>query len=175
MSVEEHKARAPKEVPCAVITASDTRTPETDDAGQYVRGSLERAGHSVTYYAVVKDEKEAILGALEEALRAAAVVIINGGTGLAPRDVTIEAVETRLDKRLEGFGEIFRWLSYQEIGSSAMMSRAMAGVIGEHFVACLPGSPRAVRLAVDKLLLPELGHIVQQVRAGRRGGGHTNH
>jgi molybdenum cofactor biosynthesis protein B len=166
MSVEEHKARAPRRVSCAVITASDTRTEETDDAGRYVQEALQGAGHEVTYYAVVRDERDAIRKSVEEALDRADVIIINGGTGLTPRDVTIETLEPMLEKRLEGFGELFRWLSYGEIGSAAMMSRAMAGVVRGRFVACLPGSPKAVRLAVEKLLLPELGHIVQQLRPG---------
>lgn len=172
MSVEEHKAMAPRRVVCAVITASDTRTEETDDAGRYVTEALRRAGHQVTYYAVVRDEEEAVRGALEEALDKASVVIINGGTGLTPRDVTIETVEPLMEKRLEGFGELFRWLSYREIGSAAMMSRALAGVVRGCFVACLPGSPAAVRLGMEKLLLPELGHIVQQVRAGQESHEH---
>jgi molybdenum cofactor biosynthesis protein B len=175
MSVEEHKAEAPRSVHCAVITASDTRTEETDDAGQYVREALQQAGHEVTYYAVVKDEREAIRRAVEEALGRASVVIINGGTGLTPRDITIETLEPMMEKRLEGFGELFRWLSYQEIGSAAMMSRAMAGVVRGCLVACLPGSPAAVRLAVEKLLLPELGHIVQQLQVGRGAKGRDRH
>ncbi len=168
MSVEEHKAHAPRQVSCGVITASNSRTEATDDAGQYVQRALREAGHQVTYYSVVKDEKEAIRRALEAALETASAVIINGGTGLAPTDVTIESVEPLFDKKLEGFGEIFRSLSYRDIGSPAIMTRAMAGVFQGRFVVCLPGSPQAVRLAVEKLLLPELGHIVQQLRSGGR-------
>lgn len=166
MSVEEHKARAPERIRCAVVTASTSRTEETDEAGQFVRRALSDAGHNVVYYRVVKDDPVAIGVAVAEGLEQASVVIVNGGTGLAPGDVTIETVEPLLEKRLDGFGELFRWLSHEEIGSAAMMSRALAGVTRGRFVACLPGSPAAVRLALEKLLLPELGHIVQQLAAG---------
>ncbi len=174
MSVEEHKAWAPRRVSCAVITASDSRTEESDDAGRYVQQALTDAGHEVTFYSVVKDEEGAIKAALGRAMERASVIIVNGGTGLAPRDVTIETVEPLIEKRLEEFGEIFRWLSYQDIGSAAIMSRALAGVVGDRFVACLPGAPKADRLAVEKLLLPEIGHIVQQLqrKSGDEEHGH---
>ncbi len=145
---------------CGVITVSNSRTEATDDTGRGIREALERAGHMVAFYAVVKDDVAAIRGTLEEALREADVVLTNGGTGLAPTDVTLEALEPLWSKRLEGFGEIFRWLSYREIGTPAMMSRAAAGVIQGGFVACLPGSPSGARMAVEQVLLPELGHIV---------------
>lgn len=165
--MEEHKAQAPSHLSCAVITASNTRTEKTDDSGRYAQRALRDAGHRVAFYAVVKDESDALRGALETALGKASVVIVNGGTGLSPTDVTIETVAPLLDKRMDGFGELFRWLSYRDIGSAAILSRALAGVIGEAFVACLPGSPGAVRLALEEVLLPELGHIVQQIsRAG---------
>lgn len=169
VSVEEHKVGAPTHLSCAVITASNTRTEATDDSGQYVRGALKEAGHLIAYYVVVKDDPEAIRGALESALGVASVVVVNGGTGLSPTDVTIETLAPLFDKRIDGFGEAFRWLSFQDIGSAAIMSRATAGVIDAAFVACLPGSPKAVRLAMKELILPELGHIMQQITVDSRG------
>lgn len=171
MAAEKHKAHAPRSVRCGVITASNTRTPETDTAGQYLQDALRAAGHEVTFYRVVKDDEGAIGEALEEALEAAWVVLISGGTGLAPTDVTIEAVGPYLEKRMEGFGEVFRWLSFQEIGTAAILSRATAGVARGRFVACLPGAPKAVRLALEKVLLPELGHVAHQLGLGEAEGG----
>ncbi len=169
MSVEEHKARAPTHLAVAVITASNTRTEETDDAGRYAQGALRDAGHEIAFYAVVKDDSWEIREALEAALPQASVVIVSGGTGLSPTDVTIETIAPLFQKELDGFGELFRSSSYQDIGTSAIMSRATAGVIEGKFVVCLPGSPKAVRLAMEKILLAELGHIVEQLSGGPHG------
>lgn len=163
MGEAHHKAHAPSRVRCAVITASSTRTAEDDAAGRLLQDLLAEAGHPVAFYRVVPDDVAAIQAAVREAAEAARVVLVTGGTGLAPTDVTVEAVTPLLDRRLPGFGELFRWLSYQEIGTAAILSRALAGVVEGRFVACLPGSPAGARLALEQVLLPELGHIVQQI------------
>jgi molybdopterin adenylyltransferase len=142
-----------------VITASDTRTPENDESGKLIRTMVEAAGHRVTHYEIAKDDAPRIRDAIAKALAKADAVIVNGGTGIASRDTTIEVIRPMLTKELEGFGELFRMLSYQEIGSAAMMSRAIAGIADSKIVAALPGSPAGCRLALEKLLLPELGHI----------------
>jgi molybdenum cofactor biosynthesis protein B len=144
-----------------VVTVSDTRTPVTDDSGRYLRGVLERAGHEVTDYRIVRDEV-AVIRAHLRALRRRGrvrVVVMTGGTGLTPRDRTFEAVDGLFDKRLDGFGELFRSLSWRRIGSAAMLSRAVAGTIGRMAVFSVPGSAAAVRLAATRLILPEIGHI----------------
>jgi len=159
-AVEEHKAHAPKSVRCAVITISDSRTEATDESGALLRKLLSDAGHRVEFLKIVKDEAGPIGDAVDEAARRAEAILTNGGTGLAPRDVTIETLEPKLDKVLPGFGELFRMLSYDRIGSAAMMSRALAGVYKGKLLFCLPGSPDAVALAMERLVLPELGHAV---------------
>ncbi len=148
-----------------VLTCSDTRTPETDISGQLIQTLLKEQGHHVVSYHVVKDEPGQILfritlGTTNDAIRA---VIVNGGTGISRRDSTFEAVDGLLEKRLSGFGEIFRLLTYQEIGSSAMMSRATAGIMKGRILFSIPGSENAVRLAMQKLILPELGHLVNEL------------
>ena len=141
---------------------SDTRTPETDTSGQRIRTLLEAAGHHVLAYAILPDEPARIGARLDEYLADPAIeaVIVSGGTGLAPRDTTYEAVASRLEKRIDGFGELFRMLSYEQIGSAAMLSRAVAGIGRGTVVASLPGSTAAVELAMTKLLVPELGHML---------------
>ena len=161
----EHKSHAPESIGCMVITCSDTRTPETDISGQLIQTLLKEQGHHVVSYHVVKDEPGQILfritlGTTNDAIRA---VIVNGGTGISRRDSTFEAVDEILEKRLSGFGEIFRLLTYQEIGSSAMMSRATAGIMKGRILFSIPGSENAVRLAMQKLILPELGHLVKEL------------
>ncbi len=148
-----------------VITCSDTRTPETDTSGQLIQKLLKDQGYTVVSYHVVKDEPGQILfriaqGTSNNAIRA---IIINGGTGVSRRDSTFEAVDEILEKRLSGFGEIFRLLTYQEIGSSAIMSRATAGIVKGRVLFSIPGSENAVRLAMQKLILPELGHLVNEL------------
>ena len=142
-----------------VITASDTRDAAGDESGRLIRELLEGAGHRVTHYEVLPDTPERIAEVVRERLRDLDGLIINGGTGIAPRDSTIEALRPLIDKELEGFGELFRALSFKEIGSAAFLSRAMAGISGGKIVVALPGSPNACRLAMEKLLLPELGHM----------------
>ncbi|PFJ19477.1 molybdenum cofactor biosynthesis protein [Bacillus cereus] len=162
MSVNEHKKQAPKEVRCKIVTISDTRTEETDKSGQLLYELLKEAGHTVTAYEIVKDDKESIQQAVLAGYHKedVDVVLTNGGTGITKRDVTIEAISVLLDKEIVGFGELFRMISYSEdIGSSAMLSRAIGGTIGRKVVFSMPGSSGAVRLAMNKLILPELGHI----------------
>jgi len=142
-----------------VITASDTRTVDSDESGRLIKAMLEAASHEVAYYEIIRDEPARIAKAISEHLADLDGVIVNGGTGIAARDSTFEAVRSLLDKELPGFGELFRMLSYQEIGSAAFLSRATAGIRAGKIVVSLPGSPDACRLGLEKLLLPELGHI----------------
>jgi len=162
MSHKEHRHAAPASVGCAVITVSDTRDPDTDESGRIIKDLLTEAGHEVIAYTIVKDEPRQILGELAMLVerRSCKAVIFNGGTGIAARDTTFDALSGALEKRLDGFGEIFRYLSYQDIGASAIMSRAMAGVYRGRIIVSLPGSPAAVRLAMEKLIVPELAHMV---------------
>jgi len=159
-----HPDRVEMTVTCAVITVSDTRSPETDRSGQLIKQLLIDAGHAVTEYTILKDEPAQIQAQLEVLGNSSVdAVIFNGGTGIAPRDTTYDAIESLLEKILPGFGELFRFLSYQEIGSRAIASRAIAGVYQGKLVFSLPGSTNAVRLGVQKLILPELAHLVSQL------------
>lgn len=162
---EEHKAHAPRSVGCVVITCSDTRTPETDASGTRIMQMLKEAGHTVIGYHLVKDEPAKIKAKITSAVidQKVQAIILNGGTGISRRDSTFEAVDAMLEKRLDGFGEIFRHLTYQEIGSPAIMSRATAGIIKGRVLFSIPGSENAVRLAMEKLILPELGHLVKEL------------
>jgi molybdenum cofactor biosynthesis protein B len=143
-----------------VLTASDTRTLRDDKSGQLIKQMFEDAGHRVEFYRIVRDEAEAIAAIIVEHLGNLDAMIVTGGTGVAPRDVTADVVRKLLDTELPGFGEIFRMLSYQEIGSAALASRALAGMRNGKFLAALPGSTGGCRLAMEKLILPELGHLV---------------
>jgi molybdenum cofactor biosynthesis protein B len=162
---EEHKEHALQGVRCAVLTVSDTRTDETDASGRAIIELLGEAGHSPFHGGIVRDELDAIVERARELLADLEVqaLVVNGGTGIGGRDVTIEAIEPLIDKQLVGFGELFRMLSYREIGSAAMMSRAIAGVAGGKLVFCVPGSEKACRLAVTELIAPELGHALWEV------------
>ena len=161
----EHKKHAPVSVTCFVLTVSDTRTPETDTGGQTIRQLLEGAGHTVTGHAIVKDEPLEVTARVREQLHdgRTQVIITTGGTGITSRDGTFEAIDQLLEKRLDGFGELFRMLSFAEIGSAAMMSRATAGTSARKAIFVLPGSPAGVRLAMERLILPELGHVAGQL------------
>ncbi len=161
----EHKASAPRSVGCFVLTISDSKTAETDTSGILIRELLAGAGHSVVGHAIVKDEPDEVSAVVREGCADPAVqaFILRGGTGLTSRDSTFEAVEALLDKRLTGFGELFRVLSYQEVGAAAMLSRAQAGVVNGRALFSLPGSPNACRLALEKLILPELGHVLREI------------
>jgi molybdopterin adenylyltransferase len=161
----EHKAKSPSIVNCAVVTVSDTRTHETDASGAMIRKLLGEQGHRVESFHLVKDEPselKRILSVLAQKPDVQAV-ILNGGTGISKRDGTYDVVAGLLEKRLDGFGELFRYLSYLEIGSAAILSRAVAGAYRGRVVISIPGSEAAVRLAMEKLILPELGHLVREV------------
>jgi molybdenum cofactor biosynthesis protein B len=164
--VDEHKAHAPARVHCVVCTVSDSKTPETDTSGRLIRELIGAAGHEVVGYRLVRDEPSQVHAVIHEACTHPGVqaVIFTGGTGIAARDQTFEAIDALLEKRLPGFGELFRQLSYQEIGSAAMLSRALAGVRAGRVIFSLPGSPAACRLAVERLILPELSHIAGLLR-----------
>ena len=161
----EHKAQAPSSVACYVLTVSDTRTPDTDSSGRAIRDLLEAAGHAVSGHAIVRDEPARVAAAVRAGLEDARtqVIVTTGGTGVTSRDGTFDAIDGLLDTRLDGFGELFRMLSFQEIGSAAMLSRATAGTSARKAIFVLPGSEHAVRLAMTRLILPELGHLVQQL------------
>jgi molybdenum cofactor biosynthesis protein B len=163
-SADEHRRQAPTSVHCFVVTVSDTRTEATDSSGRLIADLLRAAGHEVSGRAIVKDDVSLVRSTIERQLARAEVqvVITTGGTGISSRDTTFEAVDALLEKRLEGFGELFRMLSFQEIGAAAMLTRATAGLTAGRIIIALPGSEPAVRLAMEKLLLPELGHLVQQ-------------
>lgn len=166
MGAKDHReqARSQGSVPVAIVTVSDTRTPETDTSGQTIRQLLEEAGHRVVGYRIVKDEPEQVAQALEDFVAGEArLVLFNGGTGISARDRTYDVISRVLEKTLPGFGEIFRMLSYQEIGSAAMMSRATAGVYRGTVIVSMPGSTNAVKLAMTRLVLPEIQHLAWEI------------
>jgi len=166
MSVHEHKEKGKKSIRCFVITVSDTRDESTDTSGQTIKKFLADEAHETTGYRIVKDEPVEIEKLLNEALGRSDVdaVIVNGGTGIAPRDGTYEVVSRFVEKKLDGFGEIFRYLSYLDIGSAAVMSRATAGTARGKVLISVPGSSGAVKLAMEKLILPEIRHMVSQLQ-----------
>ena len=165
MSVASHRRTAPGRVRCFVLTVSDTRTLATETSGRTIASLLEAAGHHVTGRQVVRDDPAEVTRVLREELdRAdARVLITTGGTGISARDSTYEAAIALFEKELVGFGELFRMLSFADIGSAAMLSRATAGIAGRSAIFVLPGSEAAVRLAMTRLILPELGHVVGEV------------
>ena len=164
MSHLEHKELAPRSVRCYVVTVSDTRTAETDTGGRAIADLLQAAGHEIVGRTIVGDDPELVRGTIERQLAnpQVQVIITTGGTGITSRDSTYEAVSGLLDKRLDGFGELFRMLSFEQVGAAAMLSRACAGLVAGRIVVALPGSEAAVRLAVERLLIPELGHLVRE-------------
>jgi molybdenum cofactor biosynthesis protein B len=166
MAAEEHRRKAESQgsVPIAIVTVSDTRTPESDTSGQAIRELAEAAGHTIVGYRIVKDEPEQVAAVLGDfAAGPARLIIFNGGTGISRRDRTYDVISKALEKTLPGFGELFRMLSFQEVGSAAMMSRATAGVYRDKVVISAPGSPNAVRLAMEKLILPEIQHLAWEL------------
>lgn len=170
-STTEHRAQAPAVIRCFVLTVSDTRTLETDKGGALIAELLKNAGHLVVARAIVTDTEAEISNAVRAAIydtQEPEVVIITGGSGIGPRDVTPEALRPLLTKEMPGFGEIFRMLSWDEVGPASMLSRAFAGVLGRTLLFVLPGSTNAVRLAMEKLIVPELGHLIREVRPERR-------
>jgi molybdenum cofactor biosynthesis protein B len=192
MGVDDHKAYAPAAaaVRIFIITASDSRTPETNQGGRLVRQLAERAGFAVTGESLLPDERDAIQGAVSRIVDegAADAILLTGGTGIASRDTTVEAVAGLLHKRIDGYGELFRMLSFAEIGPAAMLSRAVGGSVGRVAVFLMPGSPAGVRLAMERLILPELTHVVGELSRkdkhgqephgdphGDHGHGHSHH
>ena len=171
-SSNQHREQAKgKTARCAVLTVSDTRQADNDAGGKLIIDTLKQAGHTVSDYTIVRDEPDLIdhqlkswLSLTDSSLTPQAppldLIITTGGTGIAQRDTTVEVVRRLLDKELEGFGELFRMLSYEQVGPAAMLSRAVAGLAGETLIFTLPGSPNAIRLAMDKLIVPELPHMV---------------
>ena len=157
-------AEQEESVDVAIVTGSDTRTPEDDINGIYLREELTTEGHSITAYDIVKDEPDQIEITLEKLVGSKArIIIFNGGTGITPRDRTFDVLDRKLEKRLTGFGELFRMLSYEQVGAAAMLSRATAGVYQGKLIVSIPGSPKAVELAWEKLIKPELKHLAWEV------------
>lgn len=165
-SSAEHRSESPTLLNCAVLTISDTRTLETDTGGQTILEMLNSAGHAVMTREILPDEPQRMRALLLELKQQPAIdaILMTGGTGIGSRDQTFETVSEMMDKPLPGYGELFRMLSYQEIGAAAMLSRATAGLIGKKVLLTMPGSPAGVRLAMEKLILPELGHLVREAR-----------
>jgi molybdopterin adenylyltransferase len=164
-SAEAHRASAPASVRCAILTVSDTRDKNSDSSGNLIREMLGFSGHAIVDYQIVPDEPDQIRRVLDDWIARDDVqaVLTNGGTGIAARDTTYDAIAGLLDKRIDGFGELFRMLSWQEIGPAAMLSRAVAGVAGDTLIIAMPGSTNAVRLAMTRLITPELGHLVYEI------------
>jgi molybdenum cofactor biosynthesis protein B len=162
MSVKEHREQAEQSLTVAILTVSDTRTFENDLGGNLIQSLLEQAGHQISERRIVKDQSQAIRMVATQLLEASGVdaLLVTGGTGLAARDQTTEAIEGLYDARIPGYGELFRMLSYQEIGAAAMLSRASGGRHGQQVVLTMPGSPAGVQLAMEKLIVPELPHLV---------------
>jgi molybdenum cofactor biosynthesis protein B len=164
-----HRALPAEEIGCGLLTVSDTRTEKDDASGLLIRTLLEDAGYPIRSYAIVPDDPVAIRAAVTEVVerRDVRVLVVTGGTGIAPRDVTVESLGSLWTRELPGFGEMFRALSFAEIGPTALLSRATAGVIATTFVAVLPGSTAACRLAMERLIMPVLGHAVALIGAER--------
>ncbi len=164
MGYHEHKHSALKSVNCAVVIVSDSRTEQDDESGKLIKQRLADDKHNVVSYGILKNDRAAIRLKIEElvAQTELQVIITSGGTGASHRDVTVDTIEPMLEKRLDGFGELFRQLTYQEIGTGSILSRAVAGIINGKVILCFPGSLNAATLAMDKIILPELGHLVRE-------------
>jgi molybdenum cofactor biosynthesis protein B len=165
-STDLHKSIAAERgpVPVAIVTVSDTRTPETDTNYHYLRPQIEAAGHRIAAYRIIKDEPAQVDAVLDElAAGEAKLILFNGGTGIAPRDTTFDALSRKFEKVMPGFGEIFRMLSYEQVGAAAMLSRASAGTYQGKVIISTPGSPAAVKLAWEKLIAPEIAHLAWEV------------
>ncbi len=166
MSADEHRQKAGTQpVPVAIVTVSDTRTPETDANRQYIEKRLTELGHITAAYRLIKDEPDQVADALTELATRddVRIILFNGGTGISPRDTTYDVISRMLEKTLPGFGELFRMFSYQGVGAAAMFSRATAGVYRGTLVFSMPGSPNAVQVALEKLILPEINHLAWEV------------
>jgi molybdopterin adenylyltransferase len=166
MGAVEHRQKAGTDaVHIGIVTVSDTRTPETDINRQYITERMQALGHNVAAYRLIKDEPDQVAHALNElsAMPEMQIILFNGGTGISPRDTTFDVISRLLEKTLPGFGELFRMLSFQEVGAAAMLSRATAGVYRQTFVVSMPGSPNAVQVALEKLIIPEINHLAWEV------------
>jgi molybdopterin adenylyltransferase len=164
MGYNEHKRLEIKNVCCAVLVTSDSRTEENDESGKLIKQRLVDSGHKVIYYTILKNDAQAIKNKITELVKQdeVQVIITSGGTGLSHKDVTVDTIQPMLEKKLDGFGELFRSLTYQELGTASVMSRATAGVINAKVIICFPGSLGAATLAMDKIILPEIGHLVRE-------------
>ncbi len=168
---EEHKEKASeiRSVRLSLVTVSDTRTVETDKNGHFLKSEIDRLGHTLTHYRIIPDEPADVERAIRDLVTDECdILLFNGGTGIGPRDTTIDIVEKKLEKEMPGFGELFRMLSYKQIGSAAMLSRALAGLIGKTAVFCLPGSSKAVELGWNALIEPELKHLVWERKRSKQ-------
>lgn len=166
MGADEHRQQAGRgPVTVAIVTVSDTRTPETDQNRLYIEGQMAALGHRVAAYRLIKDEPDQVAAVIDEltALPDVQIILFNGGTGISPRDTTYDVVSRRLEKTLPGFGELFRLLSYQQVGAAAMLSRATAGVCRGKVIVSMPGSPNAVQTALEQLILPEINHLAWEI------------
>ncbi|MGB1287498.1 MAG: MogA/MoaB family molybdenum cofactor biosynthesis protein [Aggregatilineales bacterium] len=166
MGAEDHHERAGNDpVNVAIVTVSDTRTPETDKNKQYLEARLQETGHVAAAYRLIKDEPDQVASVLDDlsAMPDIRMILFNGGTGIAPRDTTYDVIAAKLEKTLPGFGEIFRMISYEDIGAAAMMSRAIAGVYRQTVIISMPGSTNAVKTAFEKLILPEINHLAWEI------------
>lgn len=166
MGAEDHREKAGKgPVTVAIVTVSDTRTPDTDQNRHYIEKRMSELGHIVAAYRLIKDEPDQVAAVLEEltTMPGVQLVLFNGGTGISPRDTTYDVVSRHLQKTLPGFGELFRMLSWQEVGAAAMFSRATAGVYNNTLVFSMPGSPNAVQVALEKLIIPEINHLAWEI------------
>jgi molybdenum cofactor biosynthesis protein B len=166
MGTAEHRQKAGHgPVTVAIVTVSDSRTPDTDQNRQYIEARMAELGHFVAAYRLIKDEPDQVAAVMDEltAMPAVQIVLFNGGTGISPRDTTYDVVSRNLEKTLPGFGELFRMLSYAEVGAAAMFSRATAGVYRGTLVFSMPGSPNAVQVALEKLIIPEINHLAWEV------------
>ncbi|RCK81307.1 MAG: Molybdenum cofactor biosynthesis protein MoaB [Candidatus Ozemobacter sibiricus] len=165
MSHHEHEAEAPRHLRIGILTLSDTRDAATDRSGSLLQDLFRQAGHEIVRYAVIREDPATIEATLRTWLSEPLdVIVTNGGTGLTSRDGTIEVARRLMQKELEGFGELFRLVSYHQIGPAAMLSRATAGLAAGRILICLPGSTKAVRLAATRLILPQVGHMVREAR-----------
>lgn len=165
MGHECHKKLGIERLKCAVVTVSDSRTTETDSSGKIIKEYLTKNEHEVMFYKIVRDDEKELKDIMNELLsKDIDVMITNGGTGISKRDITIEVVSKFISKELVGFGELFRYLSYREIGTPAILSRAMAGVYKDKLILSVPGSENAVTLAMEKIIIPELGHMLWEIR-----------
>ena len=164
MGYHEHKHSALESVNCAVVIVSDSRTEQDDESGKLIKQRLADNGHHVLFYGILKNDTDAIKAKIGELVKqeGVQVIITSGGTGASHRDVTVDTIEPMLEKCLDGFGQLFRHLTYQEIGTGSILSRALAGIIKGKVLLCFPGSLNAATLAMDKIILPEIGHLVRE-------------